>query len=620
MFYVIDTRTNKVTGQVRTTAPAGMIVHGPTNGASPNSVVLSPDQRTAYVTNAAMNDVAVIDVAGPSPVLLGLIPTGWEPTSAATSADGAMLYVVNAQSVTGPNPGFRKSGDDGYGWQLSKAGLLSMPVPTASQLKALTKTVAENNHFGAAISARDAQTMRFLRTHIKHLIYIIKENRTYDQILGDLEMGNGDAALAMYGKAFTPNFHALARQFVDLDNYYDAALGSMDGWQFSTAGRVQDLNRKVAAVNYGKGGGSYDSEGTSRAVNVALPTVAERVAAMKEYGEQAASDPDLLPGASNEVAPDGPDGEREAGYIWDAALRAHLSVRNYGFLVDLAPYHVPPAMGGVPVLRDPFATKTVVAFPANPSLLKRTDPYFRGFDTNMPDFYRFQEWAREFSQFEANGQLPGFETVRLMMDHTGNFATAIDGVNTPEIQQADNDYAVGLLIDRVAHSRYAHDTLVFVTEDDSQNGPDHVDMHRSTCYIVGPYVKHGAVVSTRYSTQSLLRTMSDVLGVERLDVELADAAPMADVFDTAQAEWSYRALPARVLLTNTQLPIPNKDELLKHAALEGGRVRLRHDAAWWARATQAFDFSREDLNDEGAFNRVLWRGTMGDAPYPAVMH
>jgi len=618
MLTIIDTATNQITGQVRTTAPAGMIVHGPTNGASPNSVVLSPDERTAYVTNAAMNDVAVIDISRPSPATLGLIPTGWEPTSAATSADGKMLYVVNAQSVTGPNPHFRKIGDDGYGWQLSKAGLLSMPVPTAAQLQTLTKTVAENNHFGAVLSANDAKKMRFLRAHIKHVIYIVKENRTYDQILGDLDVGNGDPSLAMYGKAFTPNFHALAKQFVDLDNYDDAALSSMDGWQFSTAGRVADLNRKINAVNYGKGGGSYDSEGTSRAVNVALPTMAERVAALKEYQDQAASDPDLLPGTSNEVAPDGPDGEREAGYIWDAALRAHLSVRNYGFLVDLAPYHVPPALGGVPVLRDPFATKTVVAFPATPSLRDKTDLYFRGFDTNMPDFYRFQEWAREFGQYEADGHLPGFETVRLMMDHTGNFATAIDGVNTPEIQEADNDYAVGLLIDRLAHSRYAKDTLVFITEDDSQDGPDHVDTHRSTCYIVGPYVKHSAVVSTRYSTLSLLRTMSEILGVKTLDLELADAPPMADVFDTAQAGWSYTATPARVLLTNTQLPIPGKAELLKHAALQGQQTALRHTVAWWADATKGFDFSREDLNDEAAFNRVLWRGTMGDVPYPAL--
>jgi DNA-binding beta-propeller fold protein YncE len=620
MFYVIDTARNAVIGQVRTTAPAGTIASGPTNGASPNSLVLSPDDHTAYVTNAAMNDVAVIDISGPSPVVRGLIPTGWEPTSVATSADGTMLYVVNAASVTGPNPQFKAIKSNFYDWALSKAGFLSMPAPSQAQLDRLTKIVAENNHFGASVGAKDAETMRFLHAHIRHVIYIVKENRTYDQILGDLGIGDGDASLAMYGQAFTPNFHALSKQFVDLDNYYDPALSSMDGWQFSTAGRVQDLNRKVTAVNYGKGGGSYDSEGTSRDVNVGLPTADLREKALKLYGAQAASDPDLLPGASNEVAPDGPDGEREAGYIWDAVLRAHVPFRNYGFLVDLEPYFLPAAMGGLPPLRDPASTHTVVAVPAVPSLMGRTDPYFRGFDTKLPDFYRFKEWAREFDQFVANGKLPGFETVRFMMDHTGSFATAIDGVNTPEIQEADNDYAVGLLIDRIAHSRYAADTLVFVTEDDSQDGPDHVDTHRSTGYVVGPYVKHGAVVSTRYSTLNMLRTMSDILGLETLDVQLADAGPMTEVFDTSQAGWTYTAKPARVLLTNTQLPIDNKQELLKHASLQGAPVRLRHDASWWAAATKGFDFSREDLNDEAKFNRVLWRGTMGDVAYPRVVH
>jgi len=620
MLYVVDTSSNAVTGQVRTIAPAGLISAGPTNGASPNSVALSPDERTAYVTNAAMNDVAVIDISGAAPVVRGLIPTGWEPTSVATNADGSMLYVINAQGVTGPNPKFRRIGDNGYGWQLSKAGLLAMPRPSPKELVRLTEIVTRNNHFGKALNVAAARTMQFLRTHIKHVIYIVKENRTYDQILGDLGVGNGDPSLAMYGRAFTPNFHALSTQFVDLDNYYDAALSSMDGWQFSTAGRVADLNRKVNAVNFGKGGGSYDAEGTSRAVNVALPTAKAREQALKLYGLQAASDPDLLPGTSNEVAPDGPDGQKEAGYIWDAALRAHITLRNYGFLLDLMPYHLPPATGGVPVLRDPFSTKTIVAFPASPSLLGQTDPYFRGFDTNLPDFYRCLEWAQEFDQFVTNGQLPGFETVRFMMDHTGNFATAIDGVNTPEIQQADNDYAVGMLIERVAHSRYSNDTLVLVTEDDSQDGPDHVDTHRSTAYVAGPYVKHGAVVKTRYSTLNMLRTISEILGVVNVDVQLADSVPMADIFDTTRGTWSYTALPARVLLSETQLPIPNKNELLKHAVLELPAARLRHDAAWWARATAKFDFSREDLNDEGAFNLVLWRGTMGNVPYPVLQH
>ena len=181
--------------------------------------------------------------------------------------------------------------------------------------------------------------------------------------------------------------------------------------------------------------------------------------------------------------------------------------------------------------------------------------YFRGFDNNFPDFFRYREWAREFDEYVHHANLPSFETVRFMHDHTGNFSTAIYGVNTPELQQADNDYAVGLLVQKIAHSPYAGSTLVFVTEDDSQDGPDHVDAHRSTGYVVGPYVKHGTVVSTRYSTVSMLRTMGDILGLDKLSVQVAGVKPMTAIFDPAQADWTFHATPAGVLLTNTTLPI-----------------------------------------------------------------
>ena len=200
-----------------------------------------------------------------------------------------------------------------------------------------------------------------------------------------------------------------------------------------------------------------------------------------------------------------------------------------------------------------------------------------------------------------------------MHDHTGNFDTAIDGVNTPELQQADNDYAVGLLVERIAHSRYADSTLVFVIEDDSQDGPDHVDSHRSTAYVVGPYVKHGAVVSTRYTTVSMLRTMEDILGLEHLSLHDANVAPMTDVFDITQSpNWTYSATPANALLS-TKLPIASVKP-----ATTGALYRPLHDAAWWTEHTRNFRFDKEDMNDEAVYNRVLWQGTMGDRPYPAA--
>jgi DNA-binding beta-propeller fold protein YncE len=614
MLYVIDTASNSITGKVKTTAPLGYVTSGANNGAMPNSVTLSPDESTAYVTNGGTNSVAVVDISGVQPVVTGLIPTGWQPTSVSISPDGKQLYVVNAKSNTGPNPLYPTTSANNYDWQLTKAGFLTMPVPSAADLLQLTSMVAGNNGFNLQLNATDAETMSFLRNHIQHVIYIVKENRTYDQILGDLPIGNGDKKLAMYGAALTPNFHNIATQFVDLDQYRDSGICSMDGWQYSTSGRGRDLNEKIVSVNYSKNGGSYDSEGTTRGVNTAWATPAQRLAVLPFYGAQAISDPNLLPGTANPVAPDGPAGEQGAGFIWNAAMRAKLSFRNYGFMLDLTGYSVPASFGQIPVLRYPFQTKTVVAFPADASMLGRTDPYFRGFDNQLPDFYRYQEWAREFDGQVKTGKFPNFETVRFMHDHTGNFDTALDGVNTPELQQADNDYAVGLLVDKIAHSPYAGSTLVFVTEDDSQDGPDHVDSHRSIGFVVGPYVKQGAVVSRYYSTVSMLRTMGDILGLEKLSVQVAGVKPMTDVFDLTKSSWTYSAIPAQLLLTNTTLPILNKDKLRR----AGVDYTLRHDAAWWAAKTKQFSFTKEDQNDEAAYNRVLWEGTMGKQPYPAA--
>jgi YVTN family beta-propeller protein len=607
--YVIDTHTNTIVGHVGTLASA-LTGSDSANGNVPNNLTLSPDEMTAYVTNAGTNSLSVIDISSRTPVVRGMIPTGWYPNAVAVSKRGGMLYVVNGKSPTGPIP---NGTSETYDEQLLKAGFLTLPTPAAADLAKLTAQVASNNGVGREPDAKEAATFAFLKKKIRHIIYIVKENRTYDQILGDLKKGNGDPSLTMYGQALTPNFHAIATDFVDLDNFYDSGEISMNGWQWSTTGRGNDLNEKIGPVNYGKGGGSYDSEGLSRDINVGIATGAARAANEPVYGAEAVKDPDLLPGTANVVAPDGPAGQVGAGFIWNAAMRANLTVRNYGFFEDLVRYEAPASLGGIAPIRHPYATKTVVGFPAEASLLDKTDPYFRGFDNQFPDYYRYTEWQREFDGFGVSGKLPNFEMVRFMHDHTGNFDTAIDGVNTAELQQADNDYAVGLLIDRIAHSRYAPNTLIFVIEDDSQDGPDHVDSHRSTAYIAGPYVKQGAVVSTRYTTVSMLRTMEDILGLEHLSLHDANVAPMTDVFDIAQdAKWTYSATPAKALLS-TKLPIAGG----QHAARDAGYKPLR-DAAWWAEHTKSFRFDKEDMNDEAAYNRVLWQGAMGDIPYPTV--
>jgi YVTN family beta-propeller protein len=624
---VIDTATNAVVHRIRTTAPRGLVPGHLPVGSSPNSLALSPDERTLYVTNAGSNSVAVIELDDDGRgEVSGLIPTGWYPNSVSVSADGRQLYVVNGKSNAGPNPGqctgtsatntfapgcpasLQNGSANSYVWQLSKAGFLTLPVPEDRELDRLTRIVAHNDGLVHSATAEERELLDELHERIKHVIYIVKENRTYDQVLGDLKGGNGDAAITQFPQAITPNFHALASQFVNLDNFYCSGEVSQDGWQWSTAARSSDINDKGTAVDYGGRGTSYDSEGVVRDVNVAFATSSER----HTHDPINPLDPDLLPGPRNEVELDGPNGEEGAGYIWDAAMRGGKSYRNYGFWLDLTLYSAPVQFGGLPPIRDPFTAGVVVATPATVNLLPVTDPYFRGFDTALPDFWRFKEWEREFDAFVSSGTLPAFETVRLMEDHMGSFGSAIDGVNTPETQQADNDYAVGRLVDKIAHSPYAANTLVFVLEDDAQDGPDHVDAHRSTAYVVGPYVKRDAVVSTRYSTVNVLRTIEDILGLAHLNLHDGGVHPMADVFDLHQRAWTFTASPSDILRTSTTLPLPPKPPGVATLPL-----KPTHDAAWWAARTKGFDFRKEDRIDAQAFNRLLWQGLMGNRPYPA---
>ena len=628
---IINTSSNTVASQVNVSAPVGVLGSGKTvpKGSNPNSVTLSPDEKTVYLTNGGTNDVAVVNLAGKQPVVTGLIPTGWQPNSVSISPDASTLYVVNGKSLNGPNPmncryinnnpggGYgsacadiqaQNGGGNEYAWQNMNASLLTLPVPGANDLAQLTGLVAENNGFNLQLTQQDISTMRFLKQHIQHVIYIVKENRTYDQVLGDLTNGaNGDSTLTQFPAAITPNFHNLATNFVTFDNFYDSGIVSMDGWQWSTAARALDLNDKSVVVNYGKGGANYDSEGTARNINVALVGVAARKAWQPLYPP----DPDLLPGTRNEVGADSEDGKEGLGYIWDSALAAHLSIRNYGFFLDLG-----SAQNLDPNLTDPCSAKPKirVAFPAHPALLKPTDPCFRGFDQSFPDFFRYKEWAREFDRYVKHNNFPAFEMLRFNHDHFGSFGSASFGVNTPELQIADDDYAVGLEIDKIAHSPYANNTLIFISEDDPQDGADHVSGNRSMGYIIGPYVKHNAVVSTRYATVNMLRTIEEVLGISKLSVHDSGVPPMTDAFDTNQSSWTYSATPAQILYT-TSLPILNKyvqnREALPHPT---------HDAAWWEAKTKGFDFSQEDRTDSDKFNRVIWEGMMGGKPYPTRLN
>ncbi|MBV8968070.1 MAG: phosphoesterase [Verrucomicrobia bacterium] len=599
--FVIDLSTLQVVASVQTMAAQRMLNtdYASYKGASPNSLAVG-ENGTVYVTNGGTNCVSIIEGLPLHPTVTGLIPTGYYPSSVVFGDDKKHLYIVNAKGITGPNNGFVLNKDKGqYVLSLQWSSLLTIPLPSQDGLVELTRRTIENNLSVNAPSEQDAALFRELHHRIRHIIYVIKENRTYDQVLGDLDRGNGDPKLVEFGSAVTPSEHQLSKQFVCLDNFQTSGDVSADGWPWSTAGRELDIGVKSVPLQYAGEGTTYDYEGTNRGINVGLPTAAERRKIIPETPD----DVDILPGTADVAAPDDTNGHSGEGYLWDASRRADVSTRNYGFFVT-APKNLPLEV-------QPSIQKLVVAYPTKKHLLKNTDPYFRGFDSAFPDFWREAEWEREFTQFVDRHAMPRLNLVRLPADHTGAFKQAIDRVNTPELQVADNDYALGRLVEQVAATGFKNDTLIIAVEDDSQSGADHVDAHRSIVFFAGPFVKQGKVVSEFYTTVNLVRTIEDILGLHHLNIHTATARPMSDVFDLDVHDWTFRA-EASSLLKGTDLPIP------VGAFTTVQKTKPTHDARYWARVTAGFDFSDADRLDAEAYNRVLWQGLKGPRPYPTT--
>jgi YVTN family beta-propeller protein len=643
---VINTATNTITHKIDTRGPAFLGFPANTTGAAPTAVAINPAKNALYAVNAGSNSIAVIPLSGPFAFrTIGLIPTAYDPTDVTFSPDGSWMYIINGKCDTGPNPGYGYGNfafiqyitppggpfpggnaaesailraNNQYQFQLEHATLVSARVPDGEGLFGLTARVAANNGYLPGPSGSDKQVMNFLHSKIKHIIYVVKENRTFDQILGDLNNGsNGDPSLALFGKLVTPSFHGMAQNFVTLDNFMDPGDGSMDGWSWSMRGRVTNTETLSQQINYARvnRGLSYEGEGQNRNIPSNLNSVAARdfffdpTGVTTPYSSSTSSlkggTANILAGDGDHAATDGPTGYQE-GYIFNAVLNAGGTVRNYGWMAN-----TPGSIGTITnPITDPFAAGVIQTTTANQLLYQNGfyDPYFRAYDQAYPDFWRFNEWNREFQQFVANGNLPSLEMIRgLSHDHTGSFSSALGGVNTPELQQADNDYAVGLLVQTVAHSRYAKDTLIIIIEDDSQDGADHVDSHRATTYFVGPYVKKHAVVSTHYSQPNVLRTIEDIFGTEHLNLNTHYARPMADVFDIrSSGRWTFDAVASTLLKLTTLGLNPTK---VKFAA--GPNLKPTHDARYWTDKTRGFDFSAEDQVPAELYNKILWEGLKG---------
>ncbi len=593
---------------------------GRPKGVNPNALTLGGNGRL-WVTLGGINAVAAIDLPatlaaapGAPAVISGMVPTGWYPDAVAVA--GGRLAVANFKGAPGPNPracrasfattvageaACRSSGQ--YVLQLQTGSLLTLPPPAPAALARLTARVTANMQAPTAAEARQAEAvMAMMRKRIKNVIYIVKENRTYDQVLGDLKPGDGDPKLALFPAAITPNHHNLARQFVTFDRFFDSGEVSATGWSWSTQGRAVDLVERITPVGYGQKGLAYEAEGTNRFVNVALDAQGRH-----DANPDIPVDPDLLAGTADLTAADAPGGEAGAGTLWAAAMAKGLSVRNYGFYGDLSRYDDKAGANRIPRERDPAAKGLQVAWAADARLAPVSDPYFRSFDQGFPDYWLVEEWKRDWLPRAAAGQTPRLTLLRLAHDHFGDFDEAIDGVNTPDRQMADNDYAIGRVAEAVAKSKAAGSTLIAIVEDDAQNGADHVDAHRSLAYLIGPGVRRGVVVSKRYTTVNLVKTIARLLDLPPLGLNDSLALPMAAAFDPKlKTPWRYTARWPQPL-DATDLPKP-----VGHVpAPRSAALPPERSAAWWTAAMRGQDFSGEDKLDTAAFNAALERGMKG---------
>jgi YVTN family beta-propeller protein len=520
-------------------------------GSTPNALALSPDGNTLLVANADNNTVAVVDVSSPGASRVrGFIPTGWYPTGVTFSPDGQRVYVLSGKGLApaanprGPSPG--NAGANGQYIAAMLQGTISeVAMPDDEALRTLTAQVYDVTPYDdrTKLAPADAPIDSPIPaavgrpSPIRHVFYVVRENRTYDQIFGDMAEGNGDPNLTLFGEDVTPNAHALARQFVLLDNFYVDAEVSYDGHAFSMGAYATDAVEKIWPTNYGRRGGIYLSEGGGGQRN--------------PYG--------------NLSAP-------AQGYIWDMAKRTGVSVRSYGEFVD----------------RNAKTGKVEASVPGLEGLF---NPDYEPYNVDYPDNRRVDTWLREFEEMARAGTVPALSIIRLGNDHT---AGTRPGARTPRAMIAENDAALGRLVDAISRSGLWKESAIFVLEDDAQNGPDHVDAHRSPALVISPFTKHRALDSTLYTTSSVLRTMELILGLEPMSQYDASAPPLYGAFQPVPDLSPFTALPARVPLDEVNGP-----------------------AAFGAQASLRMNLDEADMAPELELNEILWKSVRGaDSPMP----
>ncbi|MBV9021203.1 MAG: bifunctional YncE family protein/alkaline phosphatase family protein [Ktedonobacteraceae bacterium] len=602
---VIDTTTNKETRKI-SLAP---YKNAPLSS-SPVGLAVSANQKYLYVSNAGENAIAVIALNGASgpEKVLGRIPTAWYPTSVVTTKDGTSLFVTNGygrgagpndkgakklypnptrqnppivDGITGYNDKYCNCTFDNYSGAMTVGTLSKVTIPGKGLLDLYSSQVASNDHVGdTSLLQRDAGNPIPVpggTSPIKHVIYIVKENRTYDQIFGDESVGNNDPSLTLFPSANTPNLHALADRFGIFDNFYADAEVSADGHNWINSANASDYNEKMWPQDYSPGPGrnrGYDFEGGS-AIN-------------------------LSPG----------------GYLWDSAAQAKITYRDYGEFYQADANASVSNAKLIPASQANTCTGPVahsysgITIPAGqvlcflpmdinpqttPNLVGHYDPQFRTFDMSFRESDRIAEWQREYQQFVTNNNLPQLTILRLPNDHTSGTSV---GKITPQAAVAENDYAVGQVVDTVSHSKYWGSTTIFITEDDAQNGPDHVDAHRTEALVVSPYTSRSTkyVDHTLYDTAAMVRTMELILGLRTLSQYDAAATPMWRDFHSGTDTAPYTALAEKYPPT-----------------------LVNGTSAFGAAQSAQMNFTVADAIPEDPLNQILWHAIKGDTAYPGIV-
>ena len=548
---VIDTKTDEVVSNISVHSEEGALF-----GSSPNDLTVSPDGKYLYVANGTDNAICVID--SEQEKILGYIPTGWYPGTVILNSNGKTMFVANVKGIGSRNQRTDRAGYNSH----DHLGTLSIiPIPGEKELSKMTETVRSNNNWLAEYSKSSSSNKKTVPVPVtsgqssvfKHVIYIIKENRTYDQVFGDMPQGNGDTSLVQFGREVTPNHHKLAETFVLLDNFYCSGLLSADGHQWTDEAIVTDYLEK----SFGGFTRSYPYDGD-----------------------------DALAYASS-------------GFIWDNVMNHGLTFRDYGEFVSA---QIEPANATFTEIYEDFKNGTNKISIRAKANLEQLQPYicptFIGFPNKVPDVYRAAEFIKELKEFEENGNFPNFIIMLLPNDHTSGTRP---GLPTPQAAVADNDLALGQIVEAITNSKFWKETCILVTEDDPQNGQDHVDGHRTVGMVISPYTKRGEVISTYYSQISMVRTIENIIGIPPMNQLDMSAEAMTDCFTDKPDFTPYEAVP-------NNIPLDQLNPAL--SSLTGNQL-------YWAQKSLEQDLEDVDRIDDDTFNRIIWHAVKGyDTPYP----